>query len=211
MACHTANMAFMALKLGHPTQGVGRGRRRQPRDVPELGPRHPIEFPARERHAAGHAALVRGEEGRQEAVLPPEELVEKAIARHEREAQEAAVDSGSILVGAKGIAYSPDDYGAEVFFSTGKVADGGSKPETCRSTTAATRAEERVGRGDQGGQAGDGLVELRLRRPADRAFLLGNVRRPHRQAVQLGRRGVPAADNKDAARSSAASTARAGT
>ena len=38
--------------------------------------------------------------------------------------------SGSILVGSKGIAYSPDDYGAEVFFSTGEVANGSSKPET---------------------------------------------------------------------------------
>ena len=39
------------------------------------------------------------------------------------------VDSGSILVGEKGIAYSPNDYGAQAFFSTGEKTDGNTKPE----------------------------------------------------------------------------------
>jgi hypothetical protein len=48
-------------------------------------------------------------------VLPPEALVKKATDLSGK----ALVASGSILVGSKGFAYSPDDYGANVFFSTG--------------------------------------------------------------------------------------------
>ena len=41
MACHTANMAFMALKLGAPDERLGRGRRGQPARPTRLRPRRP--------------------------------------------------------------------------------------------------------------------------------------------------------------------------
>jgi hypothetical protein len=51
-------------------------------------------------------------------VLPPDELVKKALAgapasTGRRRREHGLVDSGSILVGDKGILYSPNDYGAE--------------------------------------------------------------------------------------------------
>src|SRR5438477_2322294 len=67
-------------------------------------------------------------EGRRDhkKLLPPEDLVQKAISVDTNERRKGRlVDSGSILVGEKGMAYSPDDYGAEVFFSTSGKADGG--------------------------------------------------------------------------------------
>ena len=40
MACHTANLAFMALKLGLPTRVSAAERRDQPRDLSRLGDDH---------------------------------------------------------------------------------------------------------------------------------------------------------------------------
>ena len=57
-------------------------------------------------------------------MLPPEKLVEQATGLSGK----GLVASGSILVGSKGIAYSPDDYGANVFFSTGEKTGGNTKP-----------------------------------------------------------------------------------
>jgi hypothetical protein len=110
-------------------------------------------------------------------LTPPTELVEKAIALDTNEKRKKAlVASGSILVGSKGIAYSPDDYGGEVFFSTGKVTNGGTKPEKLP-----------VNNGGDGGQKKEWVEAIKAGKPEmalanfdyagllTAAFLLGNV------------------------------------
>ena len=59
MACHTANLAFMALKLGLPDARRRRERRDQPRDLSGLGHDH-LRVPGPRGPAAGEAHLVRG-------------------------------------------------------------------------------------------------------------------------------------------------------
>jgi predicted dehydrogenase len=124
MACHTANMAFMGLKLGHPTHVSAEAGDVNPLTCPSYA-HVTIEFPKREGMVP---VTLHWYEGRKDGkkMLPPEKLVEQATGLSKGK----LVDSGSIVVGAKGIAYSPDDYGANVFFSTGKKTDGGTKPET---------------------------------------------------------------------------------
>ena len=81
------------------------------------------------------------------------------------------------MVGSKGIAYSPDDYGAEVFFSTGKIANSSDQArDVCRRTTA-----------DDQGQKNEWVEAIKAGKPElalanfdyagllTAAFLLGNV------------------------------------
>jgi len=129
MACHTANMAFMALKLAHPVKVSAEAG-----DVnPETCPAHArvtLEFPARGNLSPARLHWYEGKKAGQK-LIPPPDLVGRAVALDTNpKRQGKLVDSGSILVGSKGIAYSPDDYGAEVVFSTGEVANGSTKPET---------------------------------------------------------------------------------
>ena len=116
MACHTANMAFRALKLGYPTSIMGDATDLNPETYPSSA-KIVFQFPAREEMPA---VTFNWYEGKRDGnkLLPPEDLVKKAvaidtIARHRGK----LVDSGSILVGEKGILYSPDDYGAQFFLS----------------------------------------------------------------------------------------------
>lgn len=106
MACHTTNMAFRALKLGAPIAIEA-----------EAGEINPETFPAWA-HIQYHFAA-RGElpactlhwyEGKRDGklVLPPETLLAKLLKKGEKLA-----DSGSILVGEKGVLFSPNDYGAQ--------------------------------------------------------------------------------------------------
>ena len=155
-------------KLGHPTHVSRRGRRRQPGDLPELRPRH-ARVPGPRRHAAGHAALVRRPEGRQEADPAG------GAGRRRRSPSTPTPRRKTELVEQRRRSWSarrasstrPDDYGAEVFFGTGEV----DRRATDEAGEAADQQrgrpgpEEGVGRGDQGRQAGAGAVELRLRQP----------------------------------------------
>jgi predicted dehydrogenase len=105
MACHTANMAFMALQLGSPRTAVAEAGDVNPETCPSYA--HVIlEFPAR-----GELAPVTWNwyEGKKDGkkMLPPEELLAKVLKNGEKLA-----DSGSILVGDAGILFSPNDYGA---------------------------------------------------------------------------------------------------
>jgi predicted dehydrogenase len=106
MACHTTNMAFRALKLGAPIAVIA-----------EAGEINPETYPAWAHIQYVFAA--RGEmapctlhwyEGKHDGkrVLPPEELLAKLLKTGEKLA-----DSGSILVGDKGVLFSPNDYGAQ--------------------------------------------------------------------------------------------------
>jgi predicted dehydrogenase len=128
MACHTGNMAFMALKLAHPTKVSAEAGDVNPETCPSYA-HVTLQFPGREKLVP---VTLNWYEGKKDGkkLVPPEGLIEKAIALDTNAKRKTKlVDSGSILVGTKGIAYSPDDYGADVFFSTGEVTNGGSKPE----------------------------------------------------------------------------------
>ncbi len=89
-----------------------------------------LQFPGREKLVP---VTLNWYEGRKDGkkLVPPEDLIAKAIALDTNAKRKTKlVDSGSILVGTKGIAYSPDDCGSEVFFSTGEVTNGSSRLET---------------------------------------------------------------------------------
>ena len=128
MACHTANMAFRALKLTHPSKVSAVAGSVNDETCPGFA-HVTLQFPAR---GDLPPVTLNWYEGKKDGkkVLPSDALVEKAIALDTNMKRKLKlVDSGSILVGSKGIAYSPDDYGAEVFFSTGEVANNSSKLE----------------------------------------------------------------------------------
>ena len=170
MACHTANMAFMGLKLGHPSKVSAEAGDVNPLTCPSYA-HVTMQFPAR---GDLPAVTLHWYEGQKDGkkMLPPEALVEKATALSGK----GLVNSGSILVGEKGIAYSPDDYGSQVFFSTGEKTGGSAKPETMPSNNG----------GDQG-QKNEWVEAIKAGKPElalsnfdyagllTAAFLLGNV------------------------------------
>src|SRR5262249_8295225 len=106
MACHTANMVYMALKLGLPTQLLCQ----EGQDLnPETGPagaRVVLTFPEREGLPPVKFTWHEGIDGSRRRYLPRAELFHG----------EKVADSGSLLVGEKGILYSPNDYGASFKF-----------------------------------------------------------------------------------------------
>ncbi|HZL35297.1 MAG TPA: Gfo/Idh/MocA family oxidoreductase [Tepidisphaeraceae bacterium] len=113
MGCHTANLPFMALNLEYPTSIEGEAGDVNPETYPAWA-RVVFEFPAR-----GDMPPVKfvWHEGRKNGKLvqPPKELVDKVLkesgARPNRAGKIELAGSGSIMVGSKGIFYSPDDYG----------------------------------------------------------------------------------------------------
>ena len=105
MACHTANMAFRALKLDAPTAVVAEAGEINPETFPAWAHIQYI-FAAR---GDAPACTLHWYEGKRDGklVLPPEELLAKLLKKGEK-----LSDSGSILVGDKGVLFSPNDYGA---------------------------------------------------------------------------------------------------
>lgn len=105
MACHTANMAFMALKLGSPTSAVAEAGDVNPETCPSYA--HVVlQFPARGEMPAVTWNWYEGKKDGKK-MLPPQDLLSKVLKKDQKLA-----DSGSILVGDKGILFSPNDYGA---------------------------------------------------------------------------------------------------
>jgi predicted dehydrogenase len=102
MACHTANMAFMALKLGYPTSVEAESGEINRETYPAWA-RITFQFPARGDNMP--AVKFVWYEGKQndKRVLPPAELIKG----------QQFSDSGSLLVGDKGVLFSPNDYGEE--------------------------------------------------------------------------------------------------
>ena len=110
MACHTANMAFMALKLGYPTSVQAESAGLNPYSFPKWST-ITYQFPAREgmppvkwvwydgKKTVTHKDGKRTEERN----LPSIELPGPKS------------DSGSLLVGETGMLYSPNDYGAKFY------------------------------------------------------------------------------------------------
>jgi predicted dehydrogenase len=105
MACHTANMAYMALQLGSPVSAEAEAGDVNPETCPSYA--HVIlNFPARESLPPVTWHWYEGKKDGKK-MLPPESLLSKLLKGNEKLA-----DSGSILVGEKGILFSPNDYGA---------------------------------------------------------------------------------------------------
>jgi predicted dehydrogenase len=118
MACHTANMAYRALKLGLPTSIVAEAGDVNPQTYPAWA-KIVFQFPERE----GDLPPVKFTwyEGHNDGqkVLPPDDLVKIMKAT-----KEGLKDSGSLMIGEKGMLYSPDDYGAHyVLLPSDKFTD----------------------------------------------------------------------------------------
>jgi predicted dehydrogenase len=105
MGCHTANMAFRALKLEYPTAIEAQAGDVNNETCPSFAT-VTYQFPARSDMPPckvvwyeGKVPAKNGELGKN---LPPESLLQG----------EKPPASGSLIVGDKGTLYSPDDYGA---------------------------------------------------------------------------------------------------
>jgi predicted dehydrogenase len=107
MACHTANMAFRAVKLDAPIAVVAEAAEINSETYPAWA--H-IQYMYAARGDLPPVTLhwYEGKKGKDQRVLPPAELVSKLLNPNEKLA-----DSGSILVGEKGTLFSPNDYGAQ--------------------------------------------------------------------------------------------------
>ncbi len=106
MACHTTNMAFRAMKLGAPVAVTAEAGEINPETYPAWAHIQYI-FAAR---GDSPACVLHWYEGKRDGkrVLPPEDLLAKLLKKGE-----TLADSGSILVGDKGVLFSPNDYGAQ--------------------------------------------------------------------------------------------------
>jgi len=139
MACHTANMAFRALKLGYPDSVVAAATDVNPETYPSSA-QVTFQFPARGDRIPGKFMWYEGQKNGR-FVLPDPKLVkgqskrgsdefavyfdfEKNVWRFfdptkkKEEDRNKVVSSGSFLVGEKGVLFSPDDYGSDVYVVT---------------------------------------------------------------------------------------------
>jgi len=129
MACHTASMAFRALKLGYPSSVVAENGPLNPETYPAWAT-ITFQFPARGKEPPVKFVWYEGKrDGKKN--LPPKELFHG----------QNPPGSGSLLVGEKGVLYSPDDYGARYFLLPKEQFKDYKKPE---------RTLPRNGRGDPG-------------------------------------------------------------
>jgi hypothetical protein len=100
MACHTANMPYMGLKLGYPTSISGESEPLNTETYPGWA-RVVYEFPARGDMPALKLVWYEGKKDGKR-VLPPLELLQ---------GKKKFSDSGSLIIGERAAIYSPDDYG----------------------------------------------------------------------------------------------------
>jgi predicted dehydrogenase len=106
MACHTANLPFMALRLGHPTAISAESGEVNPETYTAWA-RVKIEFPARGEMPPCTLVWYEGKKDG-ELVLPERDLLARVL----RPGEELS-ESGCIMVGGKGILFSPNDYGGD--------------------------------------------------------------------------------------------------
>jgi predicted dehydrogenase len=101
MACHTANLAFMALQLGLPVRVSAHSGEINSETYPAWAT-IAYEFPARGSQPPVKLTWYEGAKDGQRN-LPPTSLFPDGL---------RPSDSGSLLIGAQGQMYSPNDYGA---------------------------------------------------------------------------------------------------
>ncbi len=182
MACHTANMAFMALKLAHPTSVVAESGEINPETYPGWA-KILFEFPKRDEMPPVKFYWYEGhKDGKR--VLPPTEYTfgNKKISVLGQGAKLS--DSGSLLVGDKGVLFSPNDYGEQY-----KLLP----EEEFREYKGPEKSLPRNGRGDDGMKA-EWVEAIRQNKPSiamsnfnyaamlTETILLGNV------AMRLGKK-----------------------
>jgi predicted dehydrogenase len=130
MGCHTANLAFMALELDHPTSI--RAESEEPnRETHTAWATVRYQFPARGLRAPVEFNWYEGKRPDGSKNLPPMDLFHG----------ETPTSSGSLLVGDRGVLYSPNDYG-----SSWKLLPG----DRFKDFVGPAPTLARNGRGDQG-------------------------------------------------------------
>ena len=159
MACHTANMAFMALKLAYPTTIEASNAEVNPETYPAWA-NVVFQFPERGGMPAVKFVWYEGHKDKKQ-VLPSPDLVKGQGERDDRysiyfkdnkwqfrdrmkkdeKKQVETIISGSFLIGEKGTLFSPDDYGAESYIVT---------PDTVERLTGKPEKMASNNRGDQG-------------------------------------------------------------
>jgi hypothetical protein len=109
-------MAFMSCKLGSPTTIVGDATDVNAETYPSSA-KVTFQFPAR---GSMPALAFNWYEGRRDGkkVLPPDDLLEKATKNKIK-----ITESGSLLVGGKGMLFSPSDYGSDSYIITDDGAE----------------------------------------------------------------------------------------
>lgn len=137
MACHTANMAFRSLRLGYPLSVVAEATDVNAETFPSSA-RVTFQFPARDDMPPVSFVWYEGRKNGK-YVLPRPELVKGQQKRADSEfsiyfaddrwhffnpnekdekKRDSVVSSGSFLVGEKGVLFSPNDYGSDVYVVT---------------------------------------------------------------------------------------------
>jgi len=195
MACHTANMLFMALNLDHPTKVAAEAGDVNPETCPSWA-HVTMNFPKRDKREAITLHWYEGQRDKK-YVLPAAELVpgqkkrdsgyavffENGLwkfadpSQKDPKKQLITVSSGSFLVGDKGVLFSPDDYGADAYVVT---------PDGVERITGDPETLPKNGGGDQG-QKNEWVKAIKDNKPATalsnfdyaalltESFLLGNV------------------------------------
>ena len=116
MACHTLNMSFMALDLRDPLSVEAKTDKHDKNCFPK---KSRIEFEFGEYKGRAPLKLFWYDGGE----LPPEDLLKDLPRYKDNEDNEHLRASGTLLVGEKGMFYSPGDYGG-IVQNTGIVVDG---------------------------------------------------------------------------------------
>ena len=190
MACHTANMAFMALKLGAPDACLGRGRRREPRDLPELRATRRMKFPARDDMPPVTLHWYEGKKDGKKLTAAGGTGREGDRARHQPAAEEAG-----------GQRLDPRRLEGHRLFAERLRRRGVLQHRRGGERKLKARDAAEQQQGDQG-QKNEWVEAIKAGKPEmalsnfdyagllTAAFLLGQRRGPHRQAVHLGRREV---------------------
>lgn len=106
MACHTMNMAFMALSLRDPVSVQAETSGHNKDSYPKWSVIR-FEFPANDKRPALAMTWYDGGKDLPPEKRPARELFGKLLG------DKPVKDSGSLIIGDQGRLYSPDDYGAE--------------------------------------------------------------------------------------------------
>ena len=118
MACHTLNMAFMALNLRNPTSVAAVTSGHDKVMYPKWSQ---IEFEFPELNGRPALGMTWYDGGK----MPPVELI-KDLPRSGRGDDSSVYNSGALVVGTEGMLFSPGDYGGDEQGNTGIVKPDGS-------------------------------------------------------------------------------------
>jgi predicted dehydrogenase len=106
MACHTANMAFMALSLGYPTSVEAESDKINPETFPNWAT-ITYQFPKRGDKPPVKWVWYEGKKKNKEGKVMPN------IPEHKLGNLRSNDGSGSLMIGEKGFLFSPSDYGSD--------------------------------------------------------------------------------------------------